>query len=618
MEDCHCAQAKRHTMTGEMLALAIIYVLSVANVLLVKEAVLQNGGYRIIARLAGQNEHDLSWTSVLHFFSLDILLLAGVMPAAIIYLTRLVRWRALAPAVLALCLLLIGLSFVNLHALGTTGRFLSLDQLKPMLGWVQEQPGTVFQYVSIASLVKLAVLMAVVVLIYLHRASSLFSAFGPASHLLLLGALILDAFAIYAWRADSAPATHFHSPVLIQMGQRLLSPDADSIPVAERKKELQKLTFQCEPKTLPPRPAAGSANRNFVLFIMETVPFELFANAHGEGFATFDNMARSGYTATRHYSTYPFTSYARFSIFTGLYPSYRLEKTLSTSRKHPYQSFFSSLVHDGYDFKVFDPVTKRYEIDDWLIKQMGGAILSSDTGRGVEEKDRFVLSEMVDSIRHSADDTVPFVYAYLPQLTHGPWFPRDVNKDELYREGFERLKQLDKALAQIVAVLKEKHIYEKTVIVITSDHGLRTRKEAQFLKTIVLNDVSYHVPLIIHDPMMKKAVRIVGLTSHLDISPTLNCLYRERAQKIETQGKVITMPGLNSRQLFFGGGWYNGSEGLWDGSVFYSYNQQLDMAWESTSFDFDETRPLMAPSTVNSLSKLFATHGNLQEALLSN
>jgi hypothetical protein len=603
---------------GEYFALALIYCFSVANVLKIKEITLSEGGYRIVSRIAGESEATIGWLPRLHFYSADIILLMGLIPVVLVGLARFVNPRVFARIVLLLSLGLVGLSFVNINALGITGKFFSVDQVAPILTWVQERPDTVFEYVSPSALSKLGAIIALIYTVYRFRKASLFSSFTPAPVLLFAVACVANMLSVYAWETDHIPDTRFHAAAAIQMSEALLADDTSRVSPDDMKRAAERLAYACEPPASRGKTAPASEKRNFLLFVMETVPYELFAGADAADTGTFHELEKSGYRSTQHFSTYPFTSYARFSIFTGLYPSYRLEKTLPLGAQHPYRSFFSALVGQGYDFKVFDPVTKRYEVDDWLVHQLQGQVVSADTDGNVKEKDGQVLQKLIEHIGHAERSGLPFVYAYLPQITHGPWLAPGASKEALYKEGRDRLRQLDASLAAIVGALKQNGMYENTVIVVTADHGLRTKKEAEFLKTSVLNEVSYHVPMLIHDPRMNKRVEIDGPTSHLDISPTLHCLYGAQSAQIDTQGRTMTAALSRPRMLHFGGAWYNGSEGLWDGSAFYSYNRQLNMLWKSASFDFDESMPLRDTRLVDEVGGIMQRQGSFQEALLGN
>lgn len=604
--------ADRH---GEYLALAVIYGFSVANVLKIKQATLDDGGYRIVSRIAGQSEALIGWLPRLHFYAADVLLMLGVVPLMLVCMARFVRPVIFARVVLLLSLSLVGLSFVNMNALGITGKFFSVDQIAPMLTWVQERPETISEYVSISALSKLGLVLALIFAVYRLRQSSLFSSFTSAPVLLFTVACIANLLSAYAWKTDDLPNTPFHASAAIRMSEALLVKDTIKISQDDLNRSVERLAYACEKPDAPGRGAKHEGRRNFVLFIMETVPYELFIGDKIADTGTFGELGKSGYKATNHYSTYPFTSYARFSIFTGLYPAYRLEKTLPLGTEHPYRSFFSVLADDGYDFKVFDPVTKRYEIDDWLVHQVGGQVVGADIDGSIKEKDDRVLGKMLEQIATAKKYGQPFVYAILPQITHGPWLPEGASKEALYEEGRSRLRQLDASLAAVVGALKKSGAYQDTVIVVTADHGLRTRKEAGFLKTGVLNEVSYHVPMLIHDPRMNKSVEIDAPTSHLDISPTLHCLYGSKPGRIDTQGRMITSN--RPRTLYFGGAWYHGSDGMWDGSAFYSYNHQLNMLWKAEAFDFDEGLPLRDAAEFDRIAALMQRQGSVQEALLA-
>ncbi|WP_169444447.1 sulfatase-like hydrolase/transferase [Massilia niastensis] len=588
-----------------------MYALAAASVLAVKYKIMTDGGYRIVARLAGLDEHALGTLSRLHFFAFDLLVLAAIVPAALLLLRLLCGRVAAARASMALSLALILVSFMNLQALGATGKLLSLDDLAPMWTWVREQPGALFDYVSPRSLGRLALLLLVAWASYWFRHSPLLS---MGRHMALPATVLctlLSAAAVCGMALDRSPVTSFHASTTLEMLGALVAPEQEGVAGPELAQASSRLNYQCE-EARPAKPRRP----NVVLFIMETIPYDLFTSKYASGLTTFKELEKSAYVSHRHYSTYPFTSYARFSLFTGLYPSFRLEKTLPLQAHYPFKSAFRSLVDEGYELKVFDPITRRYPVDDWVVHQLGGKVVSADRGATTAEKDERVLSSLVGHIAQAAQAATPFVYAILPQISHGPWLPAGASKQDLYREGASRLGKLDSDLGRIVDALKRAGVYQDTVIVVTADHGLRTSKEAGFLSTQVLNSVSYHVPLIIHDPQLGKTHALPHPTTHLDISPTLHCLYAHGQRGIETQGMSMLSPKAQSRTVHFGGAWYSGSDGLWDGQAFYSYNRQLGMLWTSPRFDFSDAQPLTAGVTKAAIVERLQRQEALQQALL--
>jgi arylsulfatase A-like enzyme len=160
-------------------------------------------------------------------------------------------------------------------------------------------------------------------------------------------------------------------------------------------------------------------------------------------------------------------------------------------------------------------------------------------------------------------------------------------------------------------------LYDNTVIILTADHGLRTKKEAQFLEPLVLNDVAYHVPMVMHDPSLHRTVRLSQVTSHVDLSPTVHCLYGLERTGIEAQG-VAWNAVPAERAVFLGGDWYQGSGGMWRQGMYYSYNRQLDMLWKSPQFQFDPGRPLDYPAREQAALDVMNRQAQRQERLLAH
>lgn len=612
---------RRKTLPKLNLALVLVYAVALASVFFVKEKILEDGGYRIMGAVFGQDQASIGTAWKLSIFSADIALMLVAVPAVF----ALIRWtggeKAFSRSVFLVSVALVSFSFVNVNSIGTIGKFLSADQISPMLTWVSERPQAVFEYISPGALAKFAVLLGMMAALYRLRGQLPFRRYGigPAGVIACVAAA--GGIALAARLADHHARTPYYTPVAVQMAEALLPSANASVAPSDARAAAPDLHYSCPPAQGGPKgvAATGRKPRNVILFIMETVPYDLYSAAEAQGLPAFSELEKSAFVNEHHYTTYPFTSYARFSIFTGLYPSYRLEKTLPLSFHRPYHSVFASLVGQGYDFRVFDPVQKRYPVDDWVVHQVGGEIVSTEISGDVEQKDEAVLDALVASIKQKAAAKQPFVYAYLPQLTHGPWLPPgDDRMITLYDEGIRRLRLLDRSMGRIVAALRESGIYDDTVIVVTADHGLRTRKEAPFLKTAVLNDVSYHVPLVIHDPQLGKTIALKGMTSHIDISPTLYCLYARDKSGIDTQGVAMSAAGTPPRPIFFGGEWYNGSGGVWTKGTFYSFNRELNMVWKSDRFDFDENRPLVEGQAPHDIGLLLERQGARQERLLSS
>lgn len=604
----------RYKHAGHDAVLAAIYAHALMAVMFIKHQVLGDGGYRIASRMLGHEPDAMGWLWHAHFHARDILLMVVAIPAVLLAVGWLAGRKVLSRVVLKVSLALTVLSFANLNALGATGKFLNADQFAPMVLWVMERPSSIFEYVSPSALAKLAVLLVLITGLYRIRHAQWVERTGASMALVAVAVAGAAVLALAAMRFDPHPRTVFHTPVLVQMAQNLVVTGAFEAVAQDGDEPVQSLAYACEANGAKSNTALKRPN--VLMFVMETMPYELYMAAR-DRLPAMVALEQSAYVGEQHFTTYPFTAYARFSIFTGLYPSYRLEKNLPLGQTRPYKSGFAALAADGYDFKVFDPVRKRYPIDDWVVQQVGGKVVGPDQDRTVAEQDQALLHNLREAIAGSARQGQPFLYSYLPQLSHGPWLPPGASKAMLYADGIARLQALDRSLAVIVEQLKQSGVYDNTVIIVTADHGLRTKKEADFLEPMVLNEVAYHVPMIMHDPGLQKTVRLSQVSSHIDLSPTVHCLYGLERTEIETQG-VAWNAAPTARPVYLGGDWYQGSGGMLYQGTYYSYNRQLDMLWKSAQFKFDPGRPLASPAREQAALDRMNRQARLQERLLAH
>jgi uncharacterized sulfatase len=194
------------------------------------------------------------------------------------------------------------------------------------------------------------------------------------------------------------------------------------------------------------------------------------------------------------------------------------------------------------DFKDFD--TTKYEMyGQW----------------GYNDKDLY--STGLDFIQENSDK--PFVALFQTIAYHSPYDllnPESYSKkylDEKLKEiGLDR-KQLDSytdrqlatifscddALKYLVNRFKKMNGYDKTIFVVTGDHGNGGDKtNHKFLFN--------HVPLIIYSPLLQKSARFKGLSSHIDILPSVQALLEDNFHmKIERLSSAIGY-GLDTSLVF--------------------------------------------------------------------
>ncbi|MEW5818853.1 MAG: sulfatase-like hydrolase/transferase [Cyanobacteriota bacterium] len=95
------------------------------------------------------------------------------------------------------------------------------------------------------------------------------------------------------------------------------------------------------------------------------------------------------------------------------------------------------------------------------------------------------------------------------------------SKDPFEKEYLQRLKNADKVFGDFINYLKKNNLYDKSIIVLFSDHGEEIKEHCSFYHTFTLYQEIIRVPLAIKFPGEIKSKKIEIPTSSLDLTPTL-------------------------------------------------------------------------------------------------
>ena len=98
-----------------------------------------------------------------------------------------------------------------------------------------------------------------------------------------------------------------------------------------------------------------------------------------------------------------------------------------------------------------------------------------------------------------------------------PFLPDTIESREELAQYYQSCSRIDAGVARLVSILKEAGLYDKTMIVFTSDHGMAFAGG----KTTVYEG-GLRVPFVVRDPYQtKRGVQTDALVSHIDITPSL-------------------------------------------------------------------------------------------------
>lgn len=93
--------------------------------------------------------------------------------------------------------------------------------------------------------------------------------------------------------------------------------------------------------------------------------------------------------------------------------------------------------------------------------------------------------------------------------------------DQIIATYFSAVKFVDSQIGRLISRLRSLSILNRTLIIITSDHGESLTEHGIFFDHHGLYDVSLHVPLIFYSPHFSRSIIVEALVQHVDILPTI-------------------------------------------------------------------------------------------------
>ena len=126
-----------------------------------------------------------------------------------------------------------------------------------------------------------------------------------------------------------------------------------------------------------------------------------------------------------------------------------------------------------------------------------------------------------------------------------------------------------------------------TIILVTGDHGIRTRREDPSFHGGTIEDYSFHVPMRLFAPRaLSHTERIPWFTSHIDVTPTLLDLLGVDRNRASEQGVAIWNPALKQRTIFFLANEMFNADGLYDDGKFFMWSRLSGDASANSAMSF--------------------------------
>lgn len=228
---------------------------------------------------------------------------------------------------------------------------------------------------------------------------------------------------------------------------------------------------------------------------------------------------------------------ARFATFTGLYPLG--DYHAFTAQRVPVKSIFETLHEHGYacsmfyssffDYTDFRDFLRNRGIDEMYdADTMPGPRKNKPLSWGLQEED--TLDAMRAQIKKYAAENKKFFLTYVPAAPHNPFdgTPREFQKYKMSKIGdlvplyLNDLLYMDWTISSLLDQLKESGLLDKTLVVITADHGeMLGENGGPVGHGWAITPELANVPLIIMDPAHTgyRVNDVIG--SQVDLMPTI-------------------------------------------------------------------------------------------------
>lgn len=579
-------------------------------------------GLKLLARVLHRADGAFSRWELMGLYGADIVLGLLVVPLAAGLLAAQQRVAGMRPLLSVLLLTDLLLLHADMAAFANVSTLLSWEMIREAAAWARDDPAIIPHYVTPRTWLK--ILLSTVgllgLMLWLDRARWSWPKAPAGWRLLSQGGALVAGIALVVLLASLQPmASYPQSSAALTRAVLALMPDPE--PEAFRQHDLAQLQRDfcavsdspcpspaATPDRVDPIDAAGTAvaaavagkagagagrlpapaPRDVILFIMETAPADFFdlPTLLAED-PLLHEWSRRAWIAKRHYATFPYTSDATFSLLSGLYPEGR--RAWLQCRDSQPLGWVEALRRAGHATRHYAPTPDSFEADSLMFSRLGlpdryiaeeeaagrdaaAARLDMlrrqrfpDTTSPLPEKavlDQQAFDRLLGDMAAWQRESRPYVAVFAPQIGHGPW------PDLRQREGTTTLQERATTLGQlqmawlheIVAQLRRSGRLERTLLILTADHGLRTQTEFPDIPAGWLTGISSHVPLLVHDGGRPLPFDDQQVSSHVDIGPTVLQRLGMPVTQAFMEGLPLGDPGLARRRTYMLGVGYLGAE----------------------------------------------------------
>jgi arylsulfatase A-like enzyme/Tfp pilus assembly protein PilF len=240
-----------------------------------------------------------------------------------------------------------------------------------------------------------------------------------------------------------------------------------------------------------------------------------------------DSLAADGSRFARAYAVVPVTLPSHSSMMTGTYPMLSGMHDFSGNKLSPLQPTLASVLkQSGYQTgaviaaAVLDSRFGLNQGFDFYYDHFEFSRLDEANLDEMERPGNVVADVALDWLaKNSRHKFFLWMHLYDP---HFPYHPPEPYATEYAAHPYDgEIAFADEQLGRVLRFLKEKGIYQNTIIVLCGDHGESLGEHGEKTHGFFIYNATMHVPLIIHLPEALAARTVAEPVSLVDLMPTV-------------------------------------------------------------------------------------------------
>jgi arylsulfatase A-like enzyme len=320
---------------------------------------------------------------------------------------------------------------------------------------------------------------------------------------------------------------------------------------------------------------------NVVLFAMESVGARR-VHLYGAPFddsPNLDALAHHSMVFERAYVAEAETSAAFGAVFSSVYPDHDWPSITQLAPSLAIPGLPAVLSSHGYRTAFIHSGQTVYDREGEFLSTRGFDQIMAEPRDYATPRDQELVPKAINWIKK--DPSRPFFVTIWTHDTHHPYVSNLHHDYGVHDSNFNRylngVRATDELVGQLAAALQTMGLADRTLLVITGDHGEAFGAHGQLIHGGSVYNELVQVPLMIENPQLfPHEVMVDRLTRQIDIAPTLLALLGFNSPGTWQGTDVLGANPPKRAYLFAGTG--NFTFGLVEGDFKYIYNFRRDRA----------------------------------------